>query len=115
MRIFSTLQIWFVQVQELIGWNKYEFVTLPVTNWNAVYKRDDDDGIDKRPLIAWEITYDGSAPVTSVGLVFIENRPPFVEDASSHPHFIGYERELTTFSDSGDSKLGHYESLNEWG
>lgn len=129
MKLFIKLQLWIGVIREIFGWENYErlgveefrpqlsheYETIPATNWSAVYRSEDGENFEKRPLIAWQLTYCDDIIVSSDGLVFVENKPPFVESACDHPSFIGYEREVSTF-EPYNGRLGHFdESLNEWG
>lgn len=111
------LQSVWLNIQEICGLieygTKHETETMPAVNWTAVYKTEDEEGVEKRPLIGWFVTYCDDVPVSAVGLVFVDNKPSFVEPATEHPRFVGYERlwvqELTPHQER------HYESFNEWG
>lgn len=102
-----------LKIQEFFGLIKYEHDTIPAINWSAIYKTEDGEDIEKRPLVGWEITYCDDIPISSVGLVFVENKPSFVEPATEHPRFVGYERFWV--QELSPELERSYESFNEWG
>ena len=114
MKAFLTsLHIWLIAFWESVR-NDEEFENIEATGWSAIYNTVDGEDFEKRPLVSWQLTYRDGVVITATGQVFVDNRPPFTESASSHPRFVGYEREISTF-DIFNSRLGNYESLNEWG
>lgn len=78
----------------LFGWAEQddgiEYDTVPAIGWDAVFQ--DDDGIQKRPIVFWEVTYCDQVPVSAIGMTYVDNKPPFLEPAPEHPQFVGYER-----------------------
>ena len=91
-----------------------EYENIEAAGWSAVYNTADGESFEKRPLVSWQLTYKNDVVITAIGQTFVDNKPPFTEPAPSHPRFVGYEREISTFEPL-DSKHGFYESLNEWG
>jgi len=91
--------------------------SINATNWSAVFKTED-NGIIEYPLVAWDITYCNGEPIESLGVVFIGNKPPFVEYANASPTFIGYKHETLINSDfhGSDHSLisTAYEEFGEW-
>ncbi len=66
-----------------------ESQTVPASGWYAVYREDDEFWYF--PLVAWEVVYQDGKPLETVGLVFEDNKPPFVVYADESPHFLGYQ------------------------
>ncbi len=84
---------------------------IPAIGWEAVFANAE-NGIITRPVIFWEIAHDcDNIPLTAVGMVFVDNKPPYVEQTSENPHFIGYQR--VSSNDTSSLELA-YKSFNEW-
>ena len=85
---------------------------VPAYGWDAVFANHK-DGITTRPVIFWKVTEScDNVSLMAVGMVFVNNRPPCVEQVTESPNFIGYQR---VSNESKPSSLAlAYESFNEW-
>ncbi len=86
----------------------------PAIGWYAVYGNDEE--MTQMPLVCWEISFVNGEPYESNGLVFLPDKPPFVERADSNTEFRGYQYEpLTEENQAKFQKIGDaYEEFHEW-
>ena len=63
--------------------------TIPAPGWSAILEIENNQ--IEYPLVAWDVTFKDDEPFEMVGLVFCNNKPPFVEKASSNPNFVAYK------------------------
>lgn len=84
-----------------------EYDTVSAIGWDAVFQ--DDDGIQKRPVVFWEITYCDEVLISAIGMTYVANKPPFLESAPEHPQFVGYERVTVV---STNPRLEYYDPFD---